>query len=425
MAMHYGCHHALANSRALALAGIDRHTPDPSGGRIARGARGEPSGLLVERALCRVERLARASLLASDAPGFLARIRAHHDALLEHGITRVVDATVPLDVIALYREASRSGALRVPTVAMPVSVGGYLEAPWDALDGPVTGEDDGVLSIGPLKLVLDGAPECSMCLSVWQTVGTLAGACALAVASGSLDPVRTVMSARPRLGAGGKLRTGISMYAREDASAIVRAATERGFAIATHAVGNDATDTAMAAYAAAGPALGRGGRPRIEHALFVDRALAQRIGDLGVGVVTQPAFLGLPTFATGPSIVGLGTIPLRMLLDAGVTVAGSSDYPVATFDPLAGVRAAVTRRTPGGREHEPEQRVSLHEALTMYTRSAAELSGCLDCAGTLAPGKRADLVVLDRALDAASLGAARVRATVIGGDLAFGSPTAP
>jgi predicted amidohydrolase YtcJ len=68
---------------------------------------------------------------------------------------------------------------------------------------------------------------------------------------------------------------------------------------------------------------------------------------------------------------------------------------------------------------------SLHEALTMYTRSAAELSGCLDRAGTLAPGKRADLVVLDRALDDASLDAARVRATVIGGALAFGSPTAP
>ncbi len=78
LALHYSCHRAVANSRALALARIDRHTPEPSGGAIGRGRGGEPDGLLVERGMSRVESLARSSLVARDAAGFFARLRAHH-----------------------------------------------------------------------------------------------------------------------------------------------------------------------------------------------------------------------------------------------------------------------------------------------------------------------------------------------------------
>src|SRR5437868_2071216 len=116
MAMHYSCHRALANSAALTAAGIDKHTPDPSGGVISRGRSGVPDGLLVERGMSRVESLARANLVARDAEGFLARLARHHRALAAAGITRVVDATVPADLAALYREASRRGLLTVPTV---------------------------------------------------------------------------------------------------------------------------------------------------------------------------------------------------------------------------------------------------------------------------------------------------------------------
>jgi len=80
-----------------------------------------------------------------------------------------------------------------------------------------------------------------------------------------------------------------------------------------------------------------------------------------------------------------------------VPVAGSSDWPVAGFDPLEGLRAAVTRRTRRVHAYEPDQRVTLDEALAMYTRVAAQVSGCADRCGTLATGKRADLVVIDDA----------------------------
>lgn len=424
-AMHYSCHRAVANSRALEAAGIDARTPEPSGGEIGRGRRGLPNGLLIERAMSRVETLARASLVAHDAEGFFDRLAAHHRAIAASGITRVFDATVPGDLAAMYREAARRGLLLVPTVMMPVSTSGYLETPWDALEGPVTGETDGLLSIGPLKLVLDGAPGCAMCLGVWQSVGVLAGAFALAARRGSLDPVRASMSVTPSLGRDLRVRTGIHIYRRGEVEAIVRAATDRGFAIATHAIGNDAVDHALEAFAATRATLDRAGQPRIEHALFIGRATVERIAGMGAAVVTQPHMLSLPAFDNAPPVPGLRIMPLRWLLDAGVKVVGSSDYSVAAFDPLAGMRSAMSRTTASGRVYEPDQRVSLDEALAMYTRVAAEVTGCIHECGTLEVGKRADVVILDTRLGAeGSIDDASVRTTVIGGAIARDALTA-
>jgi predicted amidohydrolase YtcJ len=414
MALHYGCHRALANSRALELAGIGRDTPDPSGGEIARGPNGVPNGLLIERGISRVESLARASLLSADLDGFLQRLAAHHRALVGAGITRVVDAAVPADLAELYREAQRRGLLIVPTVMLPVSAHGYFEAPWDALEGPVTGETEGLLATGPLKLVLDGAPTCAMCLGWWQTAGFMLSTWALSVRQRSFDAVRTALSVSPRYG--WKIRTGIHIYSEQETLDVVKRATDRGFSLATHAVGNAATDVALAAFEATGEKLHRHAPPRIEHATFLSRAQVERIAAVGASVVAQPHFLSLPAFGSAPKIPGLGTLPNRWLLDHGVVVAGSSDFPVAAFSPLDGIRSAVTRRTARGRVLEAEQAVSVDEALAMYTRSAARVSGCATECGSLEAGKRADFVVLDGDLAAE----ARVRGTVIAGELVFG-----
>ncbi len=414
MAMHYTCHRALANSRALELAGIRRDTPDPPGGTIGRGPRGVPDGLLVERGMSRVETLERESLAAHDLEGFLTRLAHHHREMAAVGITRVVDATVPGDVIALYREAARRGLLTVPTILFPVSTTGYLEAPWDALSGPVTGHEEGLLRIGPVKLVFDGAPGCALCLSWLQAAGTSVRSWAMAVQRGSLDPLRTLFSIKPRLGR--DVRTGIHIYSREEARALLEAATARGFAVATHAIGNAAVELAVSVYEELGAPLGQAGIPRIEHGTFLDRELVARVAGVGAAVVTQPHFMSVPSYDTTASIPGLRNAPLRWLLDAGVKVAGSSDHPVAGFAPLDGVRAAVARRTSGGHAYEPDQRIELHEAIALYTRTAAEVCGCLDECGTLEIGKRADLVVLDRSLEAnGALDSAAVRTTILGG----------
>ncbi len=419
MAFQYSFHRAVANSRALELAGIDRHTADPAGGAIERGADGLPNGLLVERGMSRVESLARASLISQTAEAFFSRLGEHHQALVESGITRIADATVPGDMVVLYREADERGVLVVPTIVMPVSTSGYLEAPWEALDGPVTGEQQGLLTFGPVKLVFDGAPGCAMCLSWWQTAGVTVGTWKLALELRSLDPIRNAFSVAPRVGR--KVRTGIHIYERPEAREVVRAAVDRGFAVATHAIGNAAVDIALDAYETVGGRLGDAGRPRIEHATFLSDDLVDRIADVGAAVVTQPHFLSLPAFAQAPSIPRVKNGALRWLLDRGVLVSGSSDHPVGGFVPLDGVRSAVTRRTARGNVFEPDQCIELFEALTMYTRAAAEVCGCADECGTLEIGKRADLVVLDAPLTPTSLAEAEVRTTVLGGRTVFGS----
>ena len=123
--------------------------------------------------------------------------------------------------------------------------------------------------------------------------------------------------------------------------------------------------------------------------------------------------LAMHMYSTAVEVPGLPFFPLRWLLDAGVLVAGSSDFPVDGFDPLAGIHAAVRRTNARGAVVNEDQRISLDEALRMYTRSAAEVVGCLDRTGTLEVGKRADLVIVDGLGDAAK--GARVRATYVGG----------
>lgn len=421
-ALHYSCHRALANSRALELAGIDRNAPDPPGGAIGRDRTGQLDGLLIERGMSPVEALARPDLVHHDTEGFLDRMGAHYRAIVAAGITCVGDACVPTEIIEIFREAARRGLVLVPTVLFPVSTTGYLEEPWDALEGPPTGEEDGLLRMGPVKLVFDGAPVCAMCLGWWQATAAFFKTVSLSVRTGSFDPVRTSLSVQPKMSKDGKLRSGISMYGPHEAERIVNGAMDRGFAVATHCIGNGAVDVALTAYERAGGRLADAGRPRLEHASFLDREAVARIAGCGAAVAVQPSFLSLPAYDSAVSVPGLRFFPLRWLLDSGVLVAGSSDFPVDEFDPLKGIRAAVDRRTTSGRSIEPDQQIGLDEALALYTRMGAEACGLGDRTGTLEPGKRADIVVFDGPLkDRRDLESVRVRATVVGGDLLHGS----
>jgi len=309
---------------------------------------------------------------------------------------------------------------------MPVAGTTYLDAPWDALEGPPTGSDRTAdmapLVTGPVKLFFDGAPTCAMCLTAAQSLAVFFNAFALSIRRGSWDPIRTMLSVRARLSPDGKFRSGMTLYKPDEAKRIVATAVDRGFAVATHAEGNEAIAGVLEAYEAAGPSLARHGAPRLEHAIFLERELVPRLASLGCTVVAQPAFLGLPAFGDAPSVPRLPAIPMRWLLDGGVKVAGSSDFPVIGFDTLEGMRRAVTRRTRHGNAYEPSQAISLEEALVLYTRAAAEAAGCIGRCGTLEAGKRADLVVLNRQLaKTEDLDEAQVAATVIGGKQVSGT----
>lgn len=154
--------------------------------------------------------------------------------------------------------------------------------------------------------------------------------------------------------------------------------------------------------------------------MVLDRPLAERIAVAGVQVVTQPVFLhDLGDELTAlPLPFPLRLMPLRTLLDAGVLLAASSDFPAASFDPLAGIEAAVTRRLAAGSIFLAEEQISAEEALKLYTTTAADALGMAGKAGMLREGAVADLVVLSGdpvTVDPKRLSELQVRQTWVAG----------
>jgi predicted amidohydrolase YtcJ len=422
--VHASAHRAVANSRALALAGIGRTSRDPAGGRIERGRHGEPTGRLYETAMATAERLAAAALTARDPEGVADRLAAYERELFALGITRVADPTVTTDLMRLYRQAHAEGRLRLPVVMMPVSDHGYLVRPDDVLgrlDGEPTGAGPEVLCVGPLKLFFDGADDCALCVSI---AAGLASAFTLALRvlrTRTLAPLRVAGRARGRLGRDRRLHLGLRAYPTDEhALRVARDAVTRGFALAVHAVGNEAVAQAVRVLGAVRARHPAAWPPRIEHATFTDDTLLAAIADRDLTVVSQPSFVRLPVLAVTPAFGRLRVLALRRMLEARIRLAGSSDGPVVSIDPLDGVRDAVFRRMPDGRQLAADEAVEPLDALGMYTRAAAAACGSLDVTGTLAPGKRADLLVLSGdPRSRADLPRLRVGETILGGVTVF------
>jgi predicted amidohydrolase YtcJ len=200
-----------------------------------------------------------------------------------------------------------------------------------------------------------------------------------------------------------------------------------GLQLATHAVGDEAVSAVLDAYAELPPADPR--RPRrIEHLEILADADVDRLRGTGVVASMQPLHmqwrhadlsdswatrLGADRAATG--------FRARDVLEAGVPTVFGSDWPVAAFDPRVGLAWACGRTEPGsdgdGVVFEPEQRVSVEEALAAYTRSAALALGDPH-RGVLRVGAIADLVVWDAdplSVDIRDLAAVPVRTTMVGG----------
>jgi predicted amidohydrolase YtcJ len=214
-------------------------------------------------------------------------------------------------------------------------------------------------------------------------------------------------------------------------TAMVAEFDARGLQVCIHAQGDRAIETVLDAYATV--LGGRSGNPlrhRIEHGGSMFAPQAARAAALRIVVAAQPGML---------SILGDGfaeALPERSdelyayasWRRAGVRVAGSSDAPVITADPLVGIRDAVLRRTSSGRVLGPGERLAVRDALAMYTTEAAFAMHRERDIGSLEPGKLADFVVLDRnPLDTEPerITDIRVLATIVGGQPVFQADDAP
>lgn len=413
--IHFTYHEGVLNSLGLRASGLDQVRTDPPGGMLGRSAAGTPDGRVFERCFGAAEAVARQGRLAADREQWFAVANGYQERVLAAGITHVCDAAVPASMEALYREWHRRGELHVGVTMMPLAENMFA-VPGDRLDGAATGWADGRLSLGPLKLFTDGGTSCALCITLRDAIAQFAVMLARTLRHRSLVPWRLALQQPARWGTDRRLHTGLLYYDDEALTAVVRAACARGFSVGIHAGGNEAIRQSLEALAAAyrGAAL----PPRIDHFFFLEEPALRRAVDLGTHVVVQPVQL----YDTGPLLRQTG-IPSRLayqahrqMLDAGLTLAASSDAPVFTFDVVAAIDTAVRRCTADGSRLGPEQAVGAADVLRMYTRGAAATLGMVGAIGALRPGARADAVVLSE--DPARVPPNRIREVGVRGTFA-------
>ncbi|GIW42303.1 MAG: amidohydrolase [Candidatus Binatia bacterium] len=375
---HYSLHQGVVDSRGLAELGIGRSTPDPPGGEIVRDARGEPTGLLVERAWS--EAHARSLAAYRDPERWPELVLGRARTLLSEGVTCVHDAACSPRAEALYGSMLRDLPLSV--LAMPHPEALFFPPELSRLGGAVTGEGTEVLRVGAWKLFADGgaAPAIDGCLGGER------------VRYGTLFP---------------------------DLEVAVREVAERGFDVAIHAIGNAGLEAALDAIEAYRRK--RKARPvrfRIEHVVLASPRQIRRMATLGVTPVVQPAFVDhIGRAVRDVRFEDLLWLPFASLRDAGLELAASSDHPCAFSAPLLGAARGSTRRTAGGEVLLAEEAVPFEEWLRAFTLGAARAGGQENERGSLREGKRADLVVLEGELDPERPPA--VVETWVGGTCAF------
>ena len=382
-------HSAIANRRALALAGVTRETPKPEDGEVVRGADGGPTGLLKESAAGLVGRHVPPPTEEEQYRALKLRL----DQAASYGLTSIQNAsTIALPV---FERVMAEGGLKVRVYAslplkadLPAEELARYRGLRETHRGPL-------LKFGSVKGFLDGVIDASTAavLEPYTRGGT-----------GHLNWTDD------------ELRRTVAFYDRE------------GFQVLLHACGDRAIRQGLDAYASAAQANHtHGRRHRIEHVEVADPADLPRFRALCVIASTQ-AFFASPDQTTLENYAPLlGPVrasrsnAFKLFDDAGAVQAFGSDWPVFPMRALHGMYAAVTRRTaagdpPGG--WYPENRISVEAALRHFTRDAAFASFDEAVKGTLTAGRLADFVVLSEDVTSGPperLLSARVLLTVMDG----------
>jgi|HubBroStandDraft_3_1064219.scaffolds.fasta_scaffold02575_2 predicted amidohydrolase YtcJ len=388
-------HAALLNARAMAALGIEPGTPDPSGGRFLRDPAGRPTGVAIDNAMG----VAAARLPAPSAEERQHALEAAARHCVAFGLTTVTDMGVGGSTYLAYEMLRRSGRLPL-RAALFLADDPALLAAWFRR-GPEI-DPKARLQVRGVKLYADGALG-SRGAALLEPYSDDPGNLGLLVASG------------------------------EHLAAVAKQAAANGFQVAIHAIGDRgglvAIDAMEQALGGPAPQL----RFRLEHAQVLRREDIRRLAALGIIASMQPTH-ATSDMPWAPDRLGAARLERayawRKVLDAGGRLALGSDFPVESADPRLGLYAAVTRqdrtgRPPGG--WLPGERLSRDEALRGFTLDAA-WSLFLDReVGSLALGKRADLVVFARdpmRLPEIEMPQAEVDLTLVEGQVVYTRPAA-
>jgi predicted amidohydrolase YtcJ len=397
-------HTYWANSKALALAGITRDTPNPPNGTIVRDpTTGEPTGALEEAATDMIDRV-RPPMTRAEK---LLALRAGMKWANQNGLTRIHAAgghflSGDFEDLDLYGEMRKRGDL-----SLRAEIAYFLDPPAlrpediEAMERARKKYSNDWLSAGVVKLRLDGVIESHT--------------------AAMLEPYTDDPAVK-----------GTLFWEPEKYKAAVAEIDKRGFQMFTHAIGDYAVRTALDAYENAGMRNHtRDRRPRIEHLETIAPSDVPRFGKLGVIASMQPLHsypdadtLDVWVHNVGPERASRAWV-WKSISDAGGHICFGSDWPVVTLNPWEGIQTAVTRQTADGKPAAgfvPEQRLTVAQAIDGYTSGAAFCGRREKTEGSLEVGKLADLIILSQNIfdiDPHKIGSTRVVTTIVGGRIVY------
>ena len=385
---HRAGHVYFGNSLALERGGFNDETPDPPGGRLGRNPdTGRLDGVIYERA---ADDLRENQLPVESAETRREGLRTICRMLNRAGLTSVHDARVTDYELQTYQEGRDAGELSLRVYALMYYR--YFPALRDA--GIRSGMGDERLRIGGIKMVADGA-----------------------IAS------RTAYLSQPYVDS--CCDHGILTMTGEEIAGNVMAMHAAGFQVCIHANGDATIDLVLQAYEQAQAADPRPDpRHRIEHCTLVNPDLLGRMRRLGAVATPFCTYV----YYHGEKMRFYGAERLqwmfaqRSFLDYGVTATGATDYPPGPFEPLMGIQSCVTRTDSEGREWGVNQRISVEEALRIYTQNGAYAGFEEQQKGSITPGKLADLVALGAdptAVDPFAIKDIAVERTMVGGETVY------
>lgn len=387
-------HSAWVNSKALALAGVTKATPDPVNGRIERDAAGNPSGTLRENASDLVSKFLPPYTLEQRKAGLVRAMRLAN----ELGIATLHDASAGPEALEAYAALDQEGNLTTRVIAAQHV---DPEKPYSQVDSMVAWRQrfKGTKYYRPdaAKFFSDGVIEA-------KTAATLA----------------------PYLNSGDN--RGVANFRQGQLDSLMAAVDKAGIQIHVHAIGDRGIRMSLDSYERARQTNGpRDARPIISHIQLFDPADIPRFKALGVIASFQPLWSYADKYITDLTIPILGPersrwlYPIGSMAKSGAVLASGSDWTVSSLNPLEAIQVAITRRGPtdsAGPAWIPEEVVDLTTMLKSYTTGAAYAGFDEKTNGTLEVGRAADLIVLDQDLyriPATDIHKVRVLLTVMDG----------
>ena len=359
-------HAGWANSAAIKLAGVDKASKDPNGGRIERDAGGNPTGVFVDGATALID----AKVPPPTAQQKAAALDTALAEMASVGLTGVGDAGIDLANYELYRQYADQHKLTARIYAMIRGTGDDFDT--ISKDGPLIGYGNDFLTVRAVKLFADGA---------------LGSRGAAMLAPYSDDPHNR----------------GLLFLKPAELTAEIGKALGKGYQVAIHAIGDHANREVLDSYAAAYKTHpdGIARRNRVEHAQIVSLKDIPRFVPLQLIASMQPTHatsdMNMAEDRIGHERIK-GAYAWQRFLKQGTIVAGGSDFPVESPNPFYGLYSAITRedhagQPPGG--WYPDQDMTPAEALRAFTLDAAYAEHAEKTLGTLEPGKWADFILID------------------------------